>query len=157
MGDRIRKAWRIAYRGISSQSIVYAWSISQARAQTIRNIRDVSDRTFKEALSEIRYCHRAPESDIILPARHKLADHLDPEVLHCIVHAYGGTGLKAGYRDHFYTHDGDPMPKAAYYHGLFAMHRAPRNFSGSRDMVSYTLTDLGRNVAAGEVETYPRR
>jgi hypothetical protein len=48
------------------------------------------------------------------------------------------------------------MPKAAYYHGLFEMHRVPRSYAGSDDMVSYILTDLGKNVARGEAETYPR-
>ncbi len=99
---------------------------------------------------------RNADRDIVLPARHPLAAQLHPELLHCVVHAFGGTGLKAGYRDHFYTSDRDPMPKAAYYHGLFEMHRVPRSYAGSNDMVSYILTDLGKNVARGEVETYPR-
>ena len=151
--SRIRKAWRIAIHGIDETTTVYAETAAKARSWLYRQLD--WDWSFKEFLGSITLA-RSPSSDIVLPDRHPLAHQLGAEVLHCVVHAFGGTGLKAGYRDHFYTSDRDPMPKAAYYHGLFEMHRVPRSYSGSKDWVSYILTDLGRNVARGEAETYPR-
>jgi hypothetical protein len=150
--NRIRKAWRIAVRGIDEATIVYAPTASKARSWLYREMD--WDWTFKQFLAGITVA-RCPSSDIALPARHPLAPQLSDRVLHCVVHAYGGTGLRAGYRDHFYTSDRDAMPKAAHYHGLFEMHRVPRSYAGSSDMVSYILTDLGKNVARGEAETYP--
>ncbi|SEG28985.1 hypothetical protein SAMN04488115_104154 [Bosea lathyri] len=101
-------------------------------------------------------CRRAPEDDIHLPEPHSLRPHLSDGILHCVTHAYGGTGLRAGYRDHFYAADTDPEMKAALYHGLFAIHRRERGRHGGPDMIMYELTALGRNVARGEAETYPR-
>lgn len=151
--SRIRKSWRVSSRHWDDEATVYAETASKALYQLY--VDADSSATFAEFMKRVRV-RRDAASDIILPARHPLAAHLGPKVLHCIVHAYGGTGQKAGYRDHYYTCDRDPMPKAAYYHGLFEMHRAPAWYAGNRTMVSYILTDLGRNVARGEAETYPR-
>ena len=153
MMQRIRKAWNLSSRYWDFDATVYAETGSKARYQLY--IDADSSMTFAQWLEGVSV-RRDAGSDIVLPDRHPLAAQLDPKVLHCVVHAYGGTGQKAGYRDHFYTSDRDPMPKAAYYHGLFEMHRAPQWYAGSRDMVSYILTALGKNVARGEAETYPR-
>lgn len=150
---RLRKAWRVTIDGYDDSDVVYAETRSKAMYWLYVQM-DTSMR-FGDLLKRTTIV-REPARDITLPDRHPLAEQIAPEVLHCIVHAYGGTGAKAGYRDHFYTSDRDPMPKAAYYHGLFEMHRVPRWHAGSRDAVSYILTDLGRNVARGEAETYPR-
>jgi hypothetical protein len=151
--SRIRKAWRITHDHWDYGATVYAPTRSKALYSLY--VESESSLAFGEFLRGMRVA-REPARDITLPERHPLAPQLGAKVLHCVVHAYGGTGLKAGYRDHFYTSDRDPMPKAAYYHGLFEMHRVPRSYAGSRDMVSYILTDLGKNVARGEAETYPR-
>jgi len=155
--SRTRKAWEIVLRYREADTVIaFQPSASKARAEVIDRLRDAWGCSWKQALGEIRTCRRAPERDVRLPDRHPLTRQLSYGVLDCVVHAYGGTGLNAGKRDHFYTSDRDPMPKAAYYHGLFEMHRVPRRYAGGRDMVSYTLTALGRNVARGEAETYPR-
>lgn len=152
--SRIRKAWTVTSDYWDCHSVT-AYAATRAKALYGIYVESECQLTFGQFLRRARIT-REPARDIALPDRHPLAHQLSAEVLHCVVHAYGGTGLKAGYRDHFYTHDRDPMPKAAYYHGLFEMHRVPRSYAGSRDMVSYILTDLGRSVARGEAETYPR-
>lgn len=151
---RTRKAWSVTFRGYDPH-IYYAPTASQARAAAISGILDVRDCTFAEALSELSACRRDESADVRLPERHPLAPHLPAEVLHCVVHAFGGRGLKAGYRDHFYTGANDWALLAGLYHGLFSVYRRDRGQRGRPDMVMYMLTDLGRNVASGEVMTYP--
>ena len=150
---RLRKAWRVAIEGYDDTDVVYAVTGSEAKYSLY--VAMDSSRSFAEFL-QVATAHREPARDIMLPDRHPLAAQLDPRILSCVTHAYGGTGFKAGYRDHYFTSDGDPMPKAAYYHGLFEMHRVPRRIAGDRESISYILTDLGKNVARGEAETYPR-
>lgn len=148
---RIRKAWLI--QSDEWDAIVYA----PTRSKAVYELYAQSERSwsFREYLDEI-HIRRAAEKDVRVPDRHPLAAQLDPRILSCVVHAYGGTGFKAGYREHYVTSDRDPMPKAAYYHGLFEMHRVPRRIAGDMDSISYILTQLGKNVARGEAETYPR-
>lgn len=153
---RLRKAFRISVRGLDSSVISYAQNHSRARAEAIANLSDAWGLTWVEALRQIESVRRAPENDVKLPGRHPLAAMLDPSILHCVVHAYGGTGLKAGYRDYFYTCNDDWQLKAAFYHGLFSVYRRDKGRHGHADQIMYELTALGRNVAAGEVETYPR-
>ena len=148
---RLRKAWRIQHD--EWDAVAYAETGSKALYELF--VQSEMSCSFGAFLREVRVS-RELARDILLPDRHPLAAHLAPRILSCITHAYGGTGLKAGYRDHYYTSDRDPMPKAAYYHGLLDMCRVPRGYAGSDDMVSYRLTDLGKNVARGEAETYPR-
>lgn len=148
---RLRKAWRIKHD--DWDATVYAET--RGKALYSLYVESETSLSFGRFLRNV-LVSRDPSRDITLPERHPLAAQLDPRILSCVIHAYGGTGFKAGYRDHYYTSDRAPMPKAAYYHGLFEMHRAPEWYAGSRDMVSYTLTDLGKNVARGEAETYPR-
>ena len=153
MGKRIRKAWRVALRGYDDTDVVYAET--GAKAVYDLYVSCETSQSFGEFVRRASV-RREPARDVALPDRHPLAPGLPAKVLHCVVHAFGGTGLKAGYREHFFTDIRDPMPKAAYYHGLFEMHRVPEWYAGGRQMVSYILTELGRNVARGEAETYPR-
>lgn len=153
---RIRKAWRFTLKGRAEQPVHFAPTASVARAEMISGIRDAWSCSWRQALGEIISCYRAPEQDVTLPPRHPLAPILDPRILHCVVHAYGGTGLRAGYRDHFYTSADDWELQAALYHGLFSVHRRDPGRCGKPDQIMYELTMLGRNVARGEAETYPR-
>lgn len=148
---RLRKAWRIQHD--EWDATVYA----ETRSKATYSLFAESERSwsFREFLSEV-IVSRDRTRDIQLPDRHPLAAQLDPRILSSVTHAYGGTGLKAGYRDYFYTSESDPILKAAYYHGLFEMHRVPRRLAGDRESISYILTELGKNVARGEAETYPR-
>lgn len=148
--NRIRKAWLIQHD--DWDATVYAETRSKATYELY--VQSEQQMTFGTFLLSVRVS-RNEARDITLPDRHPLAQRLPSKVLGCVIHAFGGTGYKAGYREHYFTHDSDPMPKAAYYHGLFEMHRVPPSYAG-RDMVSYILTDLGKNVARGEAETYPR-
>ncbi|MFC5423010.1 hypothetical protein ACFPOB_26020 [Bosea eneae] len=153
--SRIRKAWRVTVDGCESSPVVFAPTAARARAEVIADVRDAWGCSFKKALAYIRACHRAPERDVELPERHPLAPQLSDGVLHCVVHAYGGTGLKAGYRDHFYADADDWQMQAALYHCLFRVYRRDKGRHGQPDMIMYELTDLGRNVARGEAQTYP--
>lgn len=152
---RIRKAWSVKVRGLDATQIRYAPTASVARTQAITDLRDAWDIKFGEALRLVTV-HREPEADTALPDRHPLAPQIDPRILHCVVHAYGGTGMRAGYRDHFYTYADDWELKAGLYHGLFRIFRRDPGRNGQPDQIMYVLTALGRNVARGEAETYPR-
>ncbi len=154
---RRRKAWFVSVNSVSSPGdVVFAPDARAARAQVINGIRDAWDISFREALSLVRGARRWPERDVLLQHPHPLARMLPQSILHCVCHAYGGAGLKAGYRDHFYTSADDAEMKAALYHGLFVVVRTDKGRHGQPNMRMYALTDLGRNVAAGAVKTYPR-
>ncbi|MFC5391664.1 hypothetical protein [Bosea vestrisii] len=154
--SRIRKAWEIVLRYREADTfIAFQPSASKARAEVIDRLRDSYGCSWKQALAAIESCTRAPEHDVRLPDRHPLAPQLSAKVLHCVVHAYGGTGLRAGYRDHFYTSADDWELQAALFHCLFRVQRREKGRGGQPDMIMYELTALGRNVARGEAETYP--
>lgn len=158
MSKRIRKCWQVTFHAFGDYhpDYVFAPTRSKAMGETYRNLSDAwSDLTFKDLL-KYTTVKRAEWRDEVLPERHPLASQISGEILHCVTHAYGGTGLKAGYRDHFYTSNNDWAPKAAYYHGLFERYRVDKRMAGSDRMVMYELTTLGKNVARGEAETYPR-
>lgn len=154
--SRTRKAWSVSVKGLSDREVLYAPTASRARAQAVARLRDAWDIKWRTALGFIESVRRAPEADRRLPCRHPLTASLHPEILHCVVHAYGGTGLNAGWRDHFYTSEDDWELKAGLYHGLFRIHHRDRGQNGEVDRLMYELTDLGKNVARGEAETYPR-
>ncbi len=156
MADRVRKAWSVGVRGLDSTIIEYAPTVSKARSHAIAGLSDAWQLRWRDALRQIEHVRRAPSFDVKLPEPHPLAPLLDPGILHCVVHAYGGTGLKAGYRDHFYTCADDWQMQAALYHGLFRVYRRDAGRNGRPDQIMYELTALGRNVARGEAETYPR-
>lgn len=152
---RIRKAYGVTTLSLQSPIIVHAQNASKARAKIISDVQSAWGCSFKDALVEVRSVHRSPMNDIILPARHPLAATLSEKVLHCVTHAYGGSGEKAGYRDHFYASENNWVMRAALYHCLFSVFRRDKGWGGGSDMIMYQLTDLGRNVARGEVATYP--
>lgn len=155
--SRVRKAYSLAMRGYEREpSTIYAPSAAKAKAEFYSGVSDAWDISWRVFLRELAWCRRSPERDMALPEPHPLARSLDPSILHCVVHAHGGKGLKAGYRDHFYASDDDWEMKAAFYHGLFEIHRKDKGRGGRCDMVMYQLTAMGKNVAAGEAETYPR-
>ncbi len=156
--SRIRKAYSVTVRrhnGNHHYCEVYAPNASKARAQVISMVRDAWDCSFRDALQTVGCVARLPDRDVALPHRHPLAGSLSHKILHCVVHAYGGLGLKAGYRDHFYTSANDWVMRAALYHCLFHVLRVDKGRDGRPDMIMYELTDLGRNVAHGEQPTYP--
>lgn len=152
---RTRKAWSVNMLTRDHYNIVYAPNAAKARAQVISSVRDAWGCSFRDALFEVRHVSREKELDVVLPPRHPLAEKLNPKILHCVVHAYGGKGLKAGYRDHFYTHADDWVMRAALWHCLFRVYRIDKGRDGRPDGIMYELTALGKNVARGEVVTYP--
>lgn len=156
LSRRVRKAYGVITRSHNAPIIVHAPSASKARAQVISDVQSAWGCSFKEALQEVRSVMREPHRDVVLPPRHPLAEALSPEVLHDVCHAYGGKGEKAGYRDHFYASENDWVMRAALWHCLFRVARRDKGRNGQPDMVMYQLTDFGRNVALGEVATYPR-
>lgn len=151
---RIRKAYSVTVRGHGEQ-VVFAPSASKARWQVVSSVRDAWGISFREALNVVRGVSRLPSCDVILPPRHPLANSLSPKILHCVVHAFGGSGLHAGYRDHFYASRKDWQMEAALYHCLFSVYRIDKSRDSGPDMIMYQLTDLGHNVARGELITYP--
>jgi hypothetical protein len=155
--ERTRKAWQATVSGYGTTitDYIYAPTRGKAVSELYYRLSDAWNMKFKDVLKYARVV-RAEWRDQVLPERHPLAPHLSSDILHCVEHAYGGTGLKAGYRDHFYTSDSDPVMKAAYYHGLFDRYRVDKRMAGSSNMVMYELTLLGKNVARGEAEVYPR-
>lgn len=153
--DRIRKAYGVITRSHETPIVVYAPNASKARAQVISDVQSAWGCSFKDALREVRSVMREPHRDVVFPQRHPLAATLHHEILHNVVHAYGGKGLKAGYRDHFYASARDWAMQSALYHCLFKVIRRDKGRNGQEDMIMYALTDLGRNVARGEQVTYP--
>lgn len=151
---RIRRAYDVICRSANSPVLVYAPAASIARAEVIRDLRAAWGCSFAEALREVVRVSRRADRDVVLPPRHPLAGMLPPKILHNVVHAFGGRGIRAGYRDHFYASSRDWTMRAALYHGLFEVAR--RDTCGScGSMLLYVLTDLGRDVARGEQPTYP--
>ncbi len=156
---RIRKAWAIRTTsheiGIPAD-IFFAPTRSKARAECIYLIQDSWGCTWLEAAEGITSIRRAPERDVHLPPRHSFARVLAPSMLDIVVHAYGGRGLKAGYRDYFFTNRDDADLRALVDVGLFSRGREyPREVNPDQVMAYFHLTDLGRLVAAGEQPEYP--
>lgn len=154
--SRIRKAYRLVLRGRENEpSIRYAPSAAKARASLYVDLSDAWDISWRDFLGLLASCRRAPESDIALPSRHPLAASLSTGILECVTHAYGGTGGRAGTRDHFYADASDSEMQAALFHCLFSVYRRDKGRFGQPDSITYQLTALGRNVARGEAQTYP--
>ena len=156
---RRRMAWAVrttSHEPRDGHSIYYAPTRAKARAKVISDIRDAWHCTFMEAATNITSIRRAPESDVPLPPRHPLAEQIGDKLLHLVVHAYGGKSLRAGYRDHFYTHSDDAELVELTRLGLFEKGREmPTRASGGRPHAYFLLTDLGKLVAAGEQPEYP--
>lgn len=155
---RRRKAWAVRSRHHEvhdPDDIYYAPTRAKARAMVIDGVRDSWDCAWLEAARQILSVRRASDRDVLLPQRHPLADTLSIEHLHIVTHAYGGTGAKAGYRDHFYTTSNDPDLLALTEAGLFERGREmPARLSGGSPHTYFHLTELGRAVAASLTDTY---
>lgn len=157
-GARRRKAWTLQVRGLDGSDIVFARTASAARAVVARSLMDAWDISFGEAVRTIRV-RRAAGADVILPARHPVADDLSDRERHCLLHAYGGTGLKAGYRDHFFTDEGNPDLVRLVERGLMDGPHCDVAWArsadfGCRDAYFY-LNDMGRQVCLSLQPTYP--
>lgn len=152
---RIRKAYH--YRADLDHTCtgtIYAPSAAAARSDLYRRLADCWSLTFREFLEMRIFWTRRPSEDITLPDRHPLTADLAPDDLHVVTHAFGGTWPKAGWRDHFFTSADDPQLTRLTALGLFV--RGP--ILDSRIYPSgsayFTLTSLGRAVAAGEQALY---
>lgn len=152
---RTRLAWAIRVASIREVTSEFAPSRNKARARMIDRLRDAWEIDFLEAASAIKSVRREPHRDVRLPARHPVALTLSAEDLHTVSHAYGGCGAKAGYRDHYFTHAADAQLLRLADLGLFTKGPTLPSRHFGDGMAYFTLTDLGKAVAAGEVETYP--
>ncbi|MCR0981817.1 hypothetical protein [Roseomonas populi] len=161
-GGRLRKAWRLTTvddKPWSQGQIIYAPTRSKARAQQLSGALECG----WDARSFFRHIRvrRAPECDVRLPSRHPVADTLTPDQLDTVLHAYGGTGRKAGYRDHFCTHPGDlDLLRLAWVEGLFkgpfsSSAFGERYADGTPEQAFFYLTDRGKAVALSCQPEYP--
>jgi len=160
MPERHRLAWAVrtdAHAVFDPDDCVFAPSRSKARALIISHILDAWGCTWIEAAKSVIHVRRWKERDVVLPSRHPLAQEIGPKLLDCVVHAYGGKRLRAGYRDYFYTHSTDAELMALVEHGLFTKGPdVPASRAGTEVAHAYFfLTDLGKLVAAGEQPEYP--
>ncbi|MGO4338974.1 hypothetical protein AB4037_29070 [Labrys sp. KB_33_2] len=152
---RIRKAY--TYQMLDDcqrKGPIYAPDTVSARSQLYSRLADCWSITFRGFLGlGISYA-REPAWDVALPDRHPLASELSQHDLSVISHAYGGTGPKAGWRDHFFTAADDQQLCRLADAGLFE--RDPLLDGGIHPSGSayFILTDLGRAVAAGEQSLY---
>ncbi len=144
---RVRKAWSLTHPDSINPSTAWASTPARAKAQYCADLDGY--RPFGEIVRSLR-CRRDPARDKIIPPRHPLAGQLAPRLLGMIVHAYGGTGDDAGWRGHYYTDLDDTDMQALVYHTIFEPSSPIRD--GYR---YYTLTSLGRRIAAGEQPQYP--
>ncbi|MFZ2869639.1 hypothetical protein [Zavarzinia sp.] len=157
-GTRRRKAWTVQVLGLDGSDIVFARTASAARAVKARSLQDAWDISFRGAVRMISV-RRAAGADVILPARHPVVEDLSDRERHCLLHAFGGVGLKAGYRDHFFTSEGNPDLVRLVERGLMDgphCHIAwsrPADF-GCRHAYFY-LNEMGRQVCLSLQPTYP--
>lgn len=150
-GCRLRKAWWVSSVHWDNPEIEYAPTAPKARYRAWLAATECRD--FPLADIAVR---RAPEKDVMLPEPHPALADLTEDERHCLLHAFGGDTLKAGHRDHFYTHQGDLPLVRLVEMGLMAMHPANEACFGERDMAFFHLTWMGRRVALSMVSTYPR-
>jgi len=144
---RIRKAWYCWVRGYDAPDIFFAPTAGNARVQAWRILSNVSDVRIVDVTAR-----RAPERDVILPARDPRADALTKDERHCLLHAFGGDDpMKAGKRDYFYTRRDDPPLVALASHGL--MHPLDGDKWGD-GMTYFVLTDAGKHVALSMMPEY---
>jgi hypothetical protein len=156
---RLRMAWAVltsAHEACDAPSIYFAPTRPKVRAKVIADIQDAWDCSWLDGAEMIRSIRRAPESDVVLPLRHELAEKVGDKLLHIVVHAYGGKRLRAGNRDHFYTRSDDADLVALVQLGLFEKGAdVPSRMSEGEPYAYFHLTDLGKLVAAGEQPAYP--
>jgi hypothetical protein len=144
---RIRKAWSVRVKGYDDRAIAFAPTRGKACAQIFRSIDDGYLRIVDVS------ARRQPSSDVILPERSPMADLLNAEETHCLLHAFGGNGdpLTAGRRDYFYTRRDDPPLVSLTNHGLM------KPMDGDKfgeNMTYFILTAEGKHVALSLVPEY---
>lgn len=151
---RIRKAWETKVSGFDGMDIVYAETRSRARYLKLLEIRDCfDDVTFRDI-----GVRRAVYADRELPERHWLADQLTPRQQGVLLHAYGADSRRPGYRDHFCTAPGNvELLRLSWEFGLFNGPHGERGYgeTGAWSGAFFYLTELGRQVAASMLPTYP--
>lgn len=152
---RIRKAYSYQMPDdCQSTGPIYAPDAVSARSQLYSRLADCWSMTFRGFLElGISYA-REPAWDIALPDRHPLASELSQDDLSVITHAYGGTGPKAGWRDHFFTAADDQQLTRLADAGLFERGPVLDGSVHPSGSAYFILTDLGRAVAAGEQALY---
>mgnify|MGYP003502879251 FL=1 len=153
--SRTRKTW---FWVLDERSgTIYAPTASMARGELYSDVSSAWGSTFKEFLMihqpSIR---RAPSHDVTLPERHPTALEISKEQLHIVVHAFGGDGPDAGYRDHFYTDADDANLHSLTNKGLFKVGRAFPAGTECGARAYFHLTKAGKQVALGEQRLYPR-
>lgn len=153
--SRTRKAfdYTLHTSGETFRGTIYAPTYSAARYDMFYNLSDAWSINFKDFLRMRPSIKRAPWNDVELPERHTLASVLTKEQLHCVVHAFGGSSIKAGYRDYFYGQADDRDLCRCADLGLFTRCEV-NTASHGRDMAYFMLTPLGKEVAKGESTLY---
>lgn len=151
MSDRIRKAWSLSvpkwWPGESS--IHYGVNASKVRYSAWLDIRD----TWEELPLMLIRVVRAPHADVRLPPEHPIVPDLTEKERHIILHAFGGNQCgsqfyKAGYRDHFVDHAGNPDLCRLVERGLM---RGP---FGRDDNACFVLNWMGKRVATSMLPVY---
>ena len=152
-GLRQRKAWHASSEHWDSHpdNIEFGPSAGKVRYQVWLSATECRD----FPITDIRV-RRAPERDVFLPQEHPIVQDLSKDEIHCLLHAYGGTGRRSGNRDYFYTHQGDLPLVRLVEMGLMTMHPTPSRFSGDHDMAYFILNWMGKQVCLSLQPTYPR-
>ncbi len=152
---RVRKAYMVIMLDANRRpGVIYAPTASAAKAALYSELNDVWGISFKEFLTLILHLWRAPHRDVLLPDRHPLAESLTREELGAVVHAHGGTGFSAGYRDYFLTAADDVTLNRCVHLGLFVKGPVLPTRSYPAGSAYFTLTALGKEVAQGEQHVY---
>lgn len=159
---RLRKAWQVwaTWQDPWTRTdVTYAPTASRAKALVWSQMMDCSYEG--NVWAQLR-ARRWPERDILLPDLHPSAEPLSAKERHIISHAYGSSGRSEGYRSHFVTHPGDlELLRLAWVEGMFdgpfAMRGSrERALDGTPDLVVFTLSNLGKEVARSLLPTYHR-
>jgi hypothetical protein len=167
MRPRIRKAWVVRvyaratdrYLGVPAEleELVHASTASRARAEMIERLQDCRDLSWRQAMDLVSV-RRAPEGDITLPPRHRLADELPPRLLDIVRHAYGAARGWPWSRGHFCAMPSNlDLLHLSWEWGLFTGPHGERADGDTGPWIGafFYLTDLGREVAGSTVPTYP--
>lgn len=147
MTDRLRKAWHVWAKGYDRPELFFA----PTRSDAIKECWWSTDRHI--LWIDIRAI-RAREYDVRLPVRHQLADAMNKEQTHCLLHSFGVTEYnpyKVGWRDYFVTSRDDPRLCALEQLGLMKPKQSELLADGD---VCFRMTDLGKQVALSLVPEY---
>ncbi|MFZ2869359.1 hypothetical protein [Zavarzinia sp.] len=161
MADRIRKAYRATMPNTCTfdapyDEIVFAPTASKARWLIVSRLQDCGwfETDTGKAFAAVRV-HRAPRYDTVLPPEHPVVADLTWQEKRALIHAYGGTGANAGYRDHYCTHAGNPTLVRLVERGLMTgpVHGNPELWG--EDTAFFYLNWMGLRVALSLQPTYP--